>query len=532
MAEQNIDPVLSTNAATNGYMAMLNVLPAPVYYANRALEYCFANDAYCKWLGLPSEAVTGHKIVDILGQNTLEQLQPYMNAALSGKKTSFDIYDLPYFKKEISIECCYIPDIAADGNVTGFLAFITDVTGKHQVAQQLQQRSDVLSDTLDSERTKNTRVLSDRDERYNLMISEVEDYAILSLDPNGIIQNWNKGAQKIKGYTEAEIVGKSFKLFYQPEDQQSGLPDALLATARREGRATHEGWRVRKDGSKFWGSVLITAVHDNNGTVVGYTKVTRDLTERKNAEDQLRQNARELQQQNKELEQFAYIASHDLKEPLRKILVYCRRILEPGDTPLSGKQRDFLAKVIRSGERMEGLIEDILAYSRTTMAHEFFEAVDLSLLIPEIAASFQHDGELYAVQISSDGLPVVKGIPYQLSQLFENLFSNAVKYRHPDRPLEIRITCKKTSDGHPGTTEKDKFYNITFADNGLGFDNQFSEQIFELFQRLVTKDEYEGTGLGLAICRKIMQAHRGYITASGEPGRGATFELFFPLSSV
>src|SRR5260221_9193528 len=161
--------------------------------------------------------------------------------------------------------------------------------------------------------------LKTSEQRYHEMIEEVEDYAILMLDSNGIIQNWNKGAQKIKGYTEDEIVGNHFRIFYPMADQEGRLPEKLMAEARKMGKAIHEGWRVRKDGRKFWGRIVITALHDeeNRGTV--FSKVTPDLTERNNAEERIRQYTRQLESQNKELQQFAFAAAHDMKEPLRKI---------------------------------------------------------------------------------------------------------------------------------------------------------------------------------------------------------------------
>src|SRR5690606_21393127 len=142
------------------------------------------------------------------------------------------------------------------------------------------------------------------------------------LDANGIIQNWNKGAEKIKGYKEDEIVGKSFELFYTEEDRMAGAPKKLVAEAKEKGKAVIEGWRVKKDGTRFWGSIVLTALHDEMNNIIGFSKLTRDLTERKLAEDQLRRYSSDLEFQNRELEQFVYAASHDLKEPLRKIHIY------------------------------------------------------------------------------------------------------------------------------------------------------------------------------------------------------------------
>src|SRR6478735_6209891 len=178
--------------------------------------------------------------------------------------------------------------------------------------------------------------------RYQRMISEVEDYAILLMNEDGIIQNWNKGAEKIKGYKASEIIGKNFRLFYRKEDQDKKLPETLIQRATEKGKASHEGWRLRKDGTMFWGSIVITALHDENNKLIGFTKVTRDLTEKKIADDTLKEYASRIEKHNeelirinKDLDAFTYMASHDLQEPLRKIKTFCNFIIDKSKDDLS-----------------------------------------------------------------------------------------------------------------------------------------------------------------------------------------------------
>ena len=201
----------------------------------------------------------------------------------------------------------------------------------------------------DSQLKERDLELRAQEELYFRMINEVEDYAILRLSPEGIIENWNTGAEKIKGYTAGEIIGKHFRIFYSPEDQQSHLPETLIHIASEEGKASHEGWRVRKDKTKFWGSILITALHDSAGHVVGFSKVTRDLTQMKIANDNLKsytekivQANEELEEKNKQLESFNYIASHDLKEPLRKIRLFISRLKDEAE--MKPRVRETLVK--------------------------------------------------------------------------------------------------------------------------------------------------------------------------------------------
>src|SRR5687768_7169394 len=214
---------------------------------------------------------------------------------------------------------------------------------------------------------------------YHKMIEEIQDYAILLLDKEGNILNWNQGAEKIKGYQESEIIGKNFRIFYQEEDRINKLPERLISEATLHGKAMHEGWRVRKNREKFWGSSVITALHDERNEVIGFSKVTRDLTERKFAEELLNQKAKELEFRNRELEQFVFIASHDLQEPLRKIQVFSG-LLEKnlGDQESASK---FLKKINASAKRMSSLIKDVLEYSRLSKDEELKVQVDLNVAL-------------------------------------------------------------------------------------------------------------------------------------------------------
>src|SRR5690606_39065495 len=217
------------------------------------------------------------------------------------------------------------PIFNASGTMVGALNLLIDVTEKRKDARLIEEgeeRYRSLAESLERKVHARTETLKKSEERYHKMIDEVQDYAILLLDCDGFIQNWNKGAEKIKGYSEKEIIGKNFRIFYLEEDRKNNLPETLINQAFETGRAQHEGWRLRKDGSKFWGSIVITALHDDEDNIIGFSKVTRDLTERKLAEDQAKSYAMDIEFRNKQLEEYAYIASHDLQEPLRKIQVF------------------------------------------------------------------------------------------------------------------------------------------------------------------------------------------------------------------
>lgn len=384
---------------------------------------------------------------------------------------------------------------------------------------------------------KVTRDLTDRkdaedrlrmsEERYHQMIAEVQDYAIILLSEQGIIENWNAGAEKIKGYKAEEIIGRHIDIFYTGEDRDSGLPGILLNKARQEGKALHEGWRVRKDGTRFWGTIVITALHNKDNKVIGFTKVTRDLTPQKITEDRLAAYTAELEMQNQELEQFAYVASHDLQEPLRKIQTFSELIQANYD------DREFTTtyfdKLERSARRMAELIKSLLTYSRLAKDGSDQQPVDLNVVLQEVMQDYELKLEEKKGIITSNVLPVVSGNYIQLTQLFANLISNALKFSRTNPMISINASLvEKCELPHECNSRAEKFHRIDFEDNGIGFEEQYSKIIFSLFQRLHGRHEYTGTGIGLAICKRIVEAHKGCITATGRPGLGATFTVYLP----
>lgn len=429
------------------------------------------------------------------------------------------------------------PVFDESGKMTGAVNMLIDITESKQAAKALgesEARYRDLVGSLEKEVENKVRELKRSEERYHKMVEEVEDYAILLLDKEGIIQNWNKGAEKIKGYKEEEIVGKSFQEFYLPKDREAGLPLQLLARARETGKAIHEGWRKRKDGSAFWGSIVLTALHDNQNNVIGFSKVTRDLTERKLSEDRMKEYLSQLEFQNKELEQFVYAASHDMKEPLRKIHFYSDYIAGDVENRLSPKSQDFLNRSINAAGRMKKLIEDLLTYSRSTSGTESYEAVDLNEVVNEIVLMHKEEPDRKSAKIKVAKLPVIQAVPFQMKQLFFNLINNAVKYKHPDRNLQIDITYglargSEIEDYYSAEANM-HYHKISVIDNGSGFDSRYALKIFEIFQRLNNTSNARGTGIGLAICKKIVQNHKGVILAAGKFNEGASFTIYLPAA--
>lgn len=489
-----------------------------------------------------AEKIKGYKQEEIIGKNfrllyppedqTRGLPEKLLSQAAHAGKANYEGWrvrkDGTRFWGSISITALH----DSEGYLTGFSKVTRDLSDRRQNEMRILKYNEDLR--------MSNELLRQSEDRYHRMVSEVEDYAIILLSVDGYVMNWNKGAQKIKGYEADEIIGKHFSIFYSTEDRRRGLPDTILGRATSTGKALYEGWRLRKDGSVFWGSVVMTAIHNDEGGLVGFTKVTRDLTDKKRTEERLKATTAKLEEKNRELERineelssFAYISSHDLQEPLRKIQTFSDRILEIEYNNLSEKGRDYFERMQRGAQRMQKLIHDILAYSRTTTADKKFEPTNLNDIVNQSKTEFEIQINEKNAVIESTHLPTLNAIPFQMQQLFNNLFNNALKFSKPDRPPHIKITSEIVDDPEkivslnlrPGS-----YCHISVEDNGIGFDPAFERKIFEVFQRLHGRSEYGGTGIGLAICKKIVENHRGILFAEGVPDVGATFHIYLPVT--
>ena len=263
--------------------------------------------------------------------------------------------------------------------------------------------------------------------------------------------------------------------------------------------------------------------------MIGFSKVTRDLTDKKAAEEQLKKYLSELEKQNQELDAFAYAASHDLQEPLRKIVTFADIIEQ--NVSREETVRKYAEKITVSSRRMSELIRAVLQYSRLSDKDPHKKQTDLNRILLDVLVDFELLVQQKDATIQYDPLPVIQAIPLQINQLFYNLIGNALKFTD-QRPV-IRISSsmveKRQVKQPPANLAEGQYLQLVFTDNGIGFDQQYNQLIFSLFQRLHSKQEYSGTGIGLALCKKVMDNHRGWIAVESNLGKGTSFYVYFPV---
>lgn len=339
------------------------------------------------------------------------------------------------------------------------------------------------------------------------------------LDPEGRVATWNLGAERLKGYKAEEIIGKNFSVFYTPETVQAGHPQRELELAIQHGRYTEEGWRVRKDGTRFWADVTITALRDAQGNLRGFGKVTRDFTERKRAEHRVREHTAQLEAVNQELESFCYSVSHDLRAPLRAIDGFSMILQKTYGDKLDAQGYHYLERVCTATQRMGHLIDDLLNLSRTARSEMRMTAVNLSELACTIANDLQETASERKVTFSIAPEMVVHADASLMRVVLENLLGNAWKFS--GKRAEARIEVGSTTDA--GKTA----YFV--RDNGVGFDMKYADKLFGAFQRLHSVTAFDGTGVGLANVQRIILRHGGRVWAEAVVDQGATF--YFTLSA-
>lgn len=368
----------------------------------------------------------------------------------------------------------------AEGRLTGFVQVTRDLTAQHDLETRLRES----------------------EERLRLLVGQVVDYAIVALDPQGTIETWNLGAERLKGYTAEEAVGRSFAMFYAPEDQRDGLPARLLETARRRGRVQSTGWRVRRDGSRFWADVTITALHDGDGRLSGYAKVTRDRTEVKRLEEA----------------QDSFYASftHDFRTPVTVIKGYVDALREAGDDP--ALRDDLLDRIDAGADRLLAMVHGLVDFARHRVAHADLRVDDID--VADVARQAVVGlGPAAAARVHlEETVSLARADGEAMTRVVTNLVVNALKYS--DAPVELGF-------GRSGDEVV-----LTVSDRGRGIHADDLATIFDQFERGRLATDDGGSGLGLASARDLVQQQGGTIGLESRVGHGTRVTVRLPAATV
>ena len=358
---------------------------------------------------------------------------------------------------------------------------------------------------------------------------------IITIDHRGMITEFNRAAEQVFGRSRNEVLGTQPSEILFPAAKIAGYQNRIdryldagegsLLSKRNEVVA------VRSSGLPFEAELTMTINQEHGKPVL--TFFVRDISRRKKAEEEQRRYAHELEQSNRELEQFAYVASHDLQEPLRKIRTFGDRLMTSYGESLDQTGLECLARMQNAAERMQSLIKGLLTLSRVTTRAAEFTKVDLAKVVQEVVSDLEVKIEKTNARIEIGKLPVIQADPLQIRQLLQNLIGNALKFHRAEEPPVVEIEARFVNNRKNRslqTSPKDEQCRLVVRDNGIGFDEKYLDRIFDVFQRLHPRDVHEGTGIGLAICRKIVERHGGTITAESAPEQGAKFIVDLPVA--
>jgi PAS domain S-box-containing protein len=483
------------------------------------------NNSAERLFGYTAKEMIGEHITKIIPPDRLEEEPKILERLKRGERIDhFETKRITKNGQLLDISLSISPVKNSKGIITGASKIARDITAQKRAEQQLRESEQRLRDS---------------EERLHLAV-KAANIGLWDLDLTTGTTITSPENRNIMGYSAIEQWNKErYMEIVHPADRL--MVNQALEEALKTGSLSYEA-RINRpnDNSERWTRVNGTVIFDKDQHPIRMLGTVLDITDQKKAREELEKMVQArtselqtsnsaLEKSNHELEQFAYIASHDLQEPLRKIQTFADMVKEHlDDSELTEK---YFGKIYSSAKRMSRLINDVLNYSRLTKTGEQFLKTDLNKVLKDVLSDYELLIEQKQAVITHTGLPVIKGIPLQLHQLFANLVSNSLKFA--ENNPHLTITSKILSLGEVQEYERLKkngpYVQLVFKDNGIGFEQQFAEQIFIIFQRLNNQRAYTGTGIGLALCKKIVDHHDGIITAQSTPGQGSTFTVILPV---
>lgn len=465
----------------------------------------YVNNSWLATLGYTDAETKGRQISDFIEQSEKDKFKSNCVEMIDGKTFTKNIKTC--FKKKTG------EDVFVEGTV--------NCKVKNGKAEYTRGIFHDITEKTNQEKRINFYInqLAEKEENLRTIIENAPD-GIIVIDKHSRILLWNPKAESIFGWTKEQVTGRlMFEIIMPHRNRQAhigGIEHYFETKQAPILNKTIEVSALHKKGHEFY--ISLTVSHSTEGGKDVFIAFLRDVTDQKKNELELENKRKQLEKSNEELQQYAWLTSHDLKEPLRKILTFSDALIKRHDNGLSEQSFTYLNKIQSAANRMNDLIEAVLLYSNVIDDDRLFEPTDLNTIIYDVIDDLEILITSKNAVINHAGLPVIKAIPVQMRQLFLNLISNALKYSKKHEAPQVNISYKRETEGH----------TFLVKDNGIGFEEAYSGKIFEVFQRLQKNKEYEGTGIGLALCKKIAEAHKGTIHAESELGVGSSFIVHLP----
>ena len=463
------------------------------------------NQAYLDLVGYDRDEIATHTYQDLTPEKWRAGEADIIETQVMRRGFS-DEYEKEYVRKDgsiapISLRTILVRDL--DGRPIRFMGIVRDIT-------ELKEKEEALKAS---------------EKRYRSLFDLSHD-GVVFVGLNGPIEEANPAYLAMLGYDLDELVGMTYQQLTPPRWEAMEAEIVAEQVISRGYTDEYEKEYIRKDGSIFPVAVRAILVRDETGTPVRIMGMVRDITEQKQAKEALERHARDLARSNEELEQFAYVASHDLQEPLRKIRAFGALLTDEKRESLDDEGRQYIDFMTDAAARMQTLVSDLLALSRVTTSAHPFEDLSLTEVFDIVLSDLSVALEEAEGHVEVAEVPTIEADRTQMEQLFRNLIANALKFRKPGVPP--RVSVQMADEAAPLDSVPGPAHTFLVADNGIGFDPAQGGKLFQPFKRLHARYQYEGAGIGLAICERIVLRHHGRITASGTPGAGATFTVTLP----